>query len=168
MPKELYSFDYVKLQKCLHQTATKAVMDILAREQSRETNFFHPYIMRVLHNTNCKLNCGQMHSVLNLDLNGNLYSCHNIDTPIGNIFDKYEDLIDKHNKWIDKNTPISCKQCGLYGFCKAVCPLENTDQKGNKVTCRYYQILFTEVQFIINSICSFLNINKQNTLPVID
>lgn len=79
--------------------------------------------------------CGNGTTVLNLDMQGNLYQCHNNHRRIGTI-DEDDFAPFKRMMMIDptaKNYRTMCKDCGVLAYCKGGCML--TDQETRE---RYY------------------------------
>lgn len=79
--------------------------------------------------------CGNGTTVLNLDMQGNLYQCHNNHRRIGTI-DEDDFAPFKRMMMIDptaKNYQTMCKDCEVLAYCKGGCML--TDQETRK---RYY------------------------------
>lgn len=79
--------------------------------------------------------CGNGTTVLNLDMQGNLYQCHNNHRRIGTI-DEDDFASFKRMMMIDptaKNYKTMCKDCEVLAYCKGGCML--TDQETRK---RYY------------------------------
>lgn len=68
--------------------------------------------------------CGNGYNTINIDLNGNLYSCHNTNVSCGNINNNYEEY---HNKIIEldstKENNKICSSCYVYPICKSGCKL---------------------------------------------
>lgn len=68
--------------------------------------------------------CGSGITTLNLDMNGNLYNCHNSSVIIGNIKDEYfkyiSNLIKNDNT---KDFYQTCKDCKVISICRGGCKL---------------------------------------------
>ncbi|MBU2700427.1 uncharacterized protein Ga0466249_001519 [Sporomusaceae bacterium BoRhaA] len=80
----------------------------------------------------CK--CGNGYNVLNLDLDGNLYRCHNTHTKLGNIYDGYFSYLKNVISYDDtKSFNLDCKNCYVQSICKNGCPLITKE-----VRKRYY------------------------------
>lgn len=75
--------------------------------------------------------CGNGLSILNMDLQGNLYPCHNAAKNIGTIYDQLFDVI--MNNLATDNTyknHQACKNCEGFGTCRSGCKLvENKNGK---------------------------------------
>lgn len=74
-----------------------------------------------------KCYCGNGYNTINIDLEGNLYSCHNNNNICGNIYSDYNKYI-KNIKECDatsENNKI-CSECNIYPICLAGCKLVST------------------------------------------
>ena len=89
--------------------------------------------------------CGNGYDVLNLDLAGNLYPCHNVSKQIGTIRDDYFSYLSK--VLATDNTKIykaECEKCPAVAFCRGGCKLVSTDNRA-KGYCRLKQAVFLPV-----------------------
>ena len=69
--------------------------------------------------------CGNGYAVWNVDVNGDVYRCHNCGEKVGTIFEPPEVVLDKVKK-IDptyKNYQEKCKDCPAQPLCRSGCPL---------------------------------------------
>lgn len=99
------------------QMAHRTMMEI---KQAEEYNFINPERMK----------CSNGYNVLNVDLDGNMYNCHNTRTIVGNVEGDCEEYI-KNVEAIDAtrtNYP-KCKDCSIYSFCQCGCPLVKDDAR---------------------------------------
>lgn len=73
--------------------------------------------------------CKNGYHVHNVDLDGNLYRCHNTNEVIGNITIPYYEY---HNKVVSLDTTkakaVKCKDCPVVTLCKYGCPLISLDK----------------------------------------
>ena len=62
--------------------------------------------------------CGNGYEVLNIDLLGNLYKCHNTSTKVGHISDNYFNILHNVSK-LDKveETSVICDECPVQVMC---------------------------------------------------
>lgn len=77
--------------------------------------------------------CSNGYSVLNLDLDGNLYPCHNTSESCGTIYDNYFTYL---NKIITSDTSIrhltnECKECSVVSVCNGGCKLVSDEARAN-------------------------------------
>lgn len=152
MPEKYYDIDLIDLQKKLHNMAVQAVEDILKGEMTRAVQTFLPYLQRLCNQSNIPLLCGQIYRTMNIDLKGNVYSCHNICTPMGTVQDDYDQLLAKQQEWIEKHTAPACKNCEVYVLCKGGCPNDLVKENGEKYTCGYQKVFLKEVLWIADTV----------------
>ena len=155
MPKDLYSFDLEDYRNKLHQLAIQAKQDILSMKLSRAVDFFFKYLQDICNinkEDSYTLHCGQMYRVINLDLKGNLYSCHNMCNPIGTVKDDRISLVLRQDKWVERNIPKTCMNCQYYPLCKGGCPNELVDKDGERYSCKISKIIFDEVLWLTNEL----------------
>ena len=81
--------------------------------------------------------CGNGYNVLNMDLGGNLYACHNIFESCGSIYSPYfrflADIIDQDNSvLVGKN----CNSCVAMAVCHGGCKLLSKEQKEKTGYCK--------------------------------
>ena len=161
MPKDLYTFDLTDYQTKLHNLAKKALNDILFTNTSREAMFFYSYLSKLCKKENKKLNCGQMYNVMNIDLDGNVYNCHNCSSIVGTVDEIKLELCKKQDEWVDKNKPLKCDNCEFKNICNYGCP-NDIIIDGERATCKINKILFKEVFWLANEIeNSFLDIDLE-------
>lgn len=93
--------------------------------------------------------CGNGCEVLNMDLQGNLYKCHNTDTKIGYIRDNYFDIM-KNVFDLDKtkDTSKKCNECLVQIICRNGCPLVNDKARGEYYCKMSYQMNYPIMQLI--------------------
>lgn len=85
--------------------------------------------------------CGNGRFVLNIDLDGNFYNCHNLSTP-----DTYSE---KWDKCIARQSSDKCKECKVYYFCFGGCPI--TEEKNLIRYCQNAQALYGPIiDWLIN------------------
>lgn len=76
--------------------------------------------------------CGNGRFVLNLDLQGNLYRCHNSDQRLGSIRDDYHHYLENvmlHDPM--REYSAACLECPVAGMCGGGCPLLGPDVRAN-------------------------------------
>lgn len=163
MPKDLYDINLVDYQEKLHKLATQAKEDILNMNYSRAVSFFFKYLQSLCYkNKGWQLHCGQMYNKLNIDLQGNIYSCHNLCKPIGSIKDDRVTLINRQDKWVEDNTPSKCQDCKYFQLCGGGCPNELIDNDGERISCKINKIVFQEVLWLADELeNSFLDVDLE-------
>lgn len=96
----------------------------------------------VFHMANC---CNGI-EVLNLDLEGNLYSCHNCDDKLGNIYSDFVNYLDqlfKHDK-IQYYLETYCNECPAYPACRGGCKLVS-EKARNESYCKLKRAIFVPI-----------------------
>lgn len=82
-----------------------------------------------------RVRCGAGVTVLNMDLQGNFYNCHNSSLIVGNIYQPYQDVLDKLNE-LDTTSYYynkECKDCSAISICRGGCKL--VEDKRRKALC---------------------------------
>lgn len=69
--------------------------------------------------------CGNGFEVLNLDLEGNLYSCHNCTDKLGTIYSRMSNYVENFIRTSSLESRINnkCKKCSVYPVCRGGCKL---------------------------------------------
>lgn len=96
--------------------------------------------------------CGNGYSTLNMDLDGNLYACHNTSQSIGNIYDPYFKYL---NKVIEsdntKERRKTCRNCIAVSCCQGGCKLLS-DKVREETYCKLKQAVFGTV---VSTLCEY-------------
>lgn len=93
--------------------------------------------------------CGNGYSVLNIDLKGNLYPCHNTGLVVGNIKSDYFEYLNAVMKHDTTNLHgEECKKCFAFNICKGGCKLVKDKQKN---TCKLMKALYEPIIKYIKS-----------------
>lgn len=90
--------------------------------------------------------CSNGYSILNLDLDGNLYKCHNTSESCGTIYDNYFSYL---NKIIASDTSIvrltqECLNCPVVSLCNGGCKLVS-DKAREETYCKLKQAYYLPV-----------------------
>ena len=90
-------------------------------------------------------NCGSGITVLNMDMQGNLYNCHNSSVVIGMIKDNYvkyiSNLIKNDNS---KKFYKVCKDCKVLSLCRGGCKLMSKEKRENSY-CKLKKAVFSPI-----------------------
>lgn len=91
-------------------------------------------------------NCGNGYSTLNMDLDGNLYSCHNTSDSIGTITDNYFTYLRKILALDNTKHRVAtrCKDCPVIGICNGGCKLV-TDNVLDETYCNFKKAMYYPV-----------------------
>lgn len=87
--------------------------------------------------------CGNGMCTLNLDLDGNLYQCHNVSEPVSSIYESFNNYISKIYA-LDKTkerVAKRCKDCPVVYNCKGGCKLI-TDEVLDKSYCNFTKAMY--------------------------
>lgn len=90
-------------------------------------------------------NCGNGYTTLNLDLEGNLYTCHNTSAPVGTIHDDFYTYIKKI--WEGDTTlrhREECAECLAVACCQGGCKLLSDEVRKNTY-CKLKRAVFVPV-----------------------
>lgn len=89
--------------------------------------------------------CGNGYSTLNMDLDGNLYSCHNTSQAIGTIYDSYFKYLAKVIEGDNtKSRRTECSVCPAVSCCQGGCKLLS-DEVRSETYCKLKQAVFGTV-----------------------
>lgn len=166
-----YKRVYREVKELTHLTLSKMTNKLNVKDQNEFDSKYYArtvlfeqyinYIKNAVKNTEeseiCY--CSNGYRVLNIDLEGNLYSCHNCDTKVGNIYCNYYQIIENVRK--TDLTPYFlktiCKDCDVKILCRGGCKLVN--EKARKQTyCKLKRAFFLP---IIEEIINFSETIKQ-------
>ena len=162
-PKDLFDFDTQKLKDTLDKIVTKAREDTVNGIMSRELDFVNRHkfkVVEVVKNRdkvgNCAQlpNCGQMLHTVNIDLDGNIYQCHNNNKILGNTDTYYDDLLKNYLESIQPAMEY-CRDCEFIAICSGGCPIELLDKERVKLC----EVRKTIISYTIQYILSFNNLN---------
>lgn len=71
--------------------------------------------------------CGNGTAILNIDLDGNFYPCHNMDIP--------EEYTDEWDKTFARQAGM-CKECEILNYCRGGCPIMSDEAMKNSCEAR--------------------------------
>lgn len=152
IPSDLYTIDISEYTQKLHKLAIMAVTDIRAGNISRASEFFIPYLTKLYTEPKSLLNCQQTYYILNIDLAGNIHTCHNVNNVIGTVEDPRYKLIEQQDLYVRHKYAPACSTCDVFWLCNGGCPNELTTPDGNRVSCKFTKILANEVLWIANQL----------------
>ena len=132
MPKELYAFDFGKLNESLQKMKEDAISAAVNGIISPELNFFMPELRLIAHKSRNIIEiprCQQFYSALDIDCNGNIFACHNSREKIGEISEDRINVAVRYNEFLEKNKKENCAACLFLDFCHSGCPLEQEHEE---------------------------------------
>ncbi len=138
MPEDLYDFDREAYRLCMHRIADRAYAQLCKGEISREYALISSMVRRILQIADGKpidpIRCSQMRHMVNIDLDGNLYACHNGCTTLGTVADSFDDVhaaYARHMETLLKGS--ECRHCPYLSLCGYGCP--NAPASAGKSAC---------------------------------
>ena len=153
MPRDLYDFDYEAYKEQMDKIVDTAFNKLLKREYSREYTVVERDVKKIIgimegKKSKYKYACRQMHDFINIDLNGNMYTCHNCGDIVGIAGDDWETMINKYDEIVSARDFSDCKKCPWLSICQYGCP-NAKPSKGKKATCKIRAINYlAAIRFI--------------------
>lgn len=158
LPEDLLEVDYIRVEKEMTELAKFYLAKKLSSAKTALGDYTKiAYIDRLFgmlksfyvtgegKYTRNFCSCGNGYAVLNLDLSGNLYSCHNTSEAIGTIRDDYFSYL---NKLLAGDSTLKhkkqCEVCPAVAFCRGGCKLVS-DKARKAGYCRLKQAVFLPV-----------------------
>ncbi len=137
-------FDYERLDAMFERLTEEFVEKVRQGElNAREYLFFEPTLRVLLQrmknpDTVDYPRCGVMTTVANIDLQGNVFLCHNSDIRLGTIaeLEDCEGEFKKHIKPLEK-----CRSCAAYPVCDAAHCILQTEAEKNRA-CKFHSIMY--------------------------
>lgn len=152
VPSDYVSLDLNICKESSEKLVTEFLENFKTKTFAPATNLILPMIddieenLKALENNELpsKLSCGASKSHLNIDLQGNIYLCHNTSIIMGTIYDEYstvrKKIIDCFSKRHQQQLKDkSCASCDIAPLCKGSCPLE-TNSKLYLNACNFKKI----------------------------
>ncbi len=144
IPEDICKVPEKDYAEALKRTADQAYQDILAGNLTNVASFFLPVLKRIVHqDPEYRLvpTCAQFYRVMNIDLAGNVYVCHNSSLRIGTIDDMRIRLAQRYEEFLANRRQAMCDECPYVAICHGGCPLETT---GKAVSCAWRKAYFAE------------------------
>lgn len=153
--KKLLDINYKRVSREMH-FLTKEYIDNLNQLKLDNNDVKRIYILgfiRRLKNflidkkgiNDCTSPCKNGISILNLDIKGNLYACHNVVNAVGTIYDSYFDYLQEILKTDDTKLYLEeCKKCKAYYLCRGGCKLVNRKTRKESY-CKLKRAVFIPV-----------------------
>ena len=146
MPEDLCNIDLTIYRNGLKKFFTNAIQKIQTNEFGNKAIAALKIIRQVHQSIENKQyhfpKCNQVERVLNIDLDGNLYACHNSNIKIGHINDDRITYLEKYWKWLETRKKPECNTCEIKYYCQGGCPLDITNE-----ACKLQKILYEEAMF---------------------
>lgn len=170
---DLTNFDYDEVKNQMNKVVNNILKSISSFSMPNKEVSIEDYLYYSLFVMYCKLIqygqnnehksfCANGTNTINLDLEGNLYQCHNNWIKIADINSIYDDYINKA-KNLDKISKLNyetiCQSCEVQNLCRNGCPLISNNIKEKSNYCKLRQYVYKPILDLINSF-----INKQQKL----
>lgn len=150
MPEDAYCFDYEAFRQSLRKRLDNGVSGLLSGKASQD--FIHTATdLKALDNIDKIIvpRCGQMTYNLNLDLQGNIYACHNSTVKLGTIYDSDAKLDARYQQFLERQQVITkkgCDTCEAYELCRGGCQIIEPEAHGQEACCHLRRIYVQEVK----------------------
>lgn len=143
MPKDLYNFDYEAFEKTMNDIVDTAYNELLKGKIGRSYLFLDTFVPRINAFLDGKqipdIDCCQMRRMINLDLDGNIYACHNSCNKIGTVADDFDDIEDNYYASIEASNLSDCDVCDFRFLCGYGCPYSEPS-KGKEACCHIHKL----------------------------
>lgn len=142
IPDDICKVPGAEYAAALKRTANKAYQDILSGNLTNAASFFLPVLKRIVYQDpeyKSVPTCGQFYRVMNVDLAGNVYVCHNSSVKIGTVDDLRIRLAQRYEAFLSSRRQAICEECPYMPLCHGGCPLELT---GKAVSCQWRKAYF--------------------------
>ena len=156
--KELYNINFDKLYNQSEDIITNYLYD-KEKNLPTENDYINKIVFRIKNYKEPKDDihpcCGNGRNIINIDLNGNLYLCHNTDLKLGDIKSSiisYENNYTKYNK-IPYFYNKYCSSCNIRFVCSGGCMIVGEEER-NTFYCKlqnslYYPIISKLLEFYL-------------------
>lgn len=146
MPEDLYDFDFDAYKQTMKKIIDNAYDKLLKGEKSREFMVIAKDVKKIVqlkegNNPDKKYGCFQMQNSINIDLNGNMYACHNGVDILGTVKDNFDDMERKYYEVVSARDFSDCEQCVCLPICRYGC-LNSRPSKGKEATCHMRKIFY--------------------------
>ena len=164
--KELLNIDYSRVNYEIN--ALLKILDLYVQDSNYYNSndvliiqYLNSIISKVTSNEQEKnriiTRCGNGITVLNIDLKGNLYPCHNVSKPIGTI---YDNLYNIYNNVLKLDNTLEfmkkCNNCSVLSICKGGCKLINSDTRA-KTYCKLKKSVYEPILKYIERVNNYVN-----------
>lgn len=145
MPEDIYKTDLTAYKQSLEILANEAYNDIINAKETFAVRVFFNDLCNIAFGRRSKRilpNCLPVYRSMSIDLQGNVYTCHNSNTVIGKVTDERLYLVKKYDEWIANKWNSKCLDCQYFELCRGGCPLELNNSQGNKMSCERLKVYY--------------------------
>lgn len=152
--KEILDVDYQRVRNEIEEMGKEFLLDTINSKYSRESYTKTTFIQDLYNHINqfygkqngiwnkYYCNCGNGYAILNMDLEGNLYTCHNTSTKVGTIYTPYFQYLNELLKTdYTDHMRSTCKDCIALAFCNGGCKLVS-EQAREETYCKLKKAVF--------------------------
>jgi uncharacterized protein len=160
MPEDLYDFDFEAYQKQMKELVDFAYNQLIEGKQSREYLVISRDVEKILtiiegKKPQYKYSCRQMQDFINVDLNGNMYTCHNCSDTVGKAGDDWDDMEQKYEDIVGSRDYSDCNTCPCLSVCQYGCP-NARPSVGKAATCQIRKLNYLAAIDFINKLSNTL------------
>lgn len=156
--RDLFDIDYVKVIQDMSLLLTEYDYHIKQKDLKKYSTK-QDYIGKLINRIDCNIDtrkraictCGNGYSVINMSLDGTLYSCHNCSDKLGTIYDSPQFILTNLFKY-DKTMQFEekCKDCPVQSICHNGCKLM-TEKVRDESYCKLKKAVFLPViQYVLS------------------
>jgi len=147
--KELKDFNWNDVENYFTNLFNEMIdkMNLGQKLDYNETTFVSQFTQRIMSLTDPKYvigipRCGVNHRMLNIDLSGNIYLCHNASIKLGTMYDDYSKILNNFNQKYNIYCGSDiCLNCEAFPVCGGGCLLVNQPAR-NEYYCAMYKQLY--------------------------
>lgn len=143
MPDDIKNIDLAKYRNGLAKFFQNAVKNIkrigIPYKAAKAVSIVRSVVRSAEKQTFHFPKCCQTERVLNIDLQGNIYACHNCHDKIGHVTDDRAAYLQNYYRWLETKKKPECDTCKVRYFCQGGCPLDISNE-----TCNLQKILYEE------------------------
>lgn len=159
--KEILDVDYQRVRDEIEEMGKEFLLDTINSKYSRESYTKTMFIQDLYNHINqfygkqngvwnkYYCNCGNGYAIFNMDLEGNLYTCHNTSTKVGTIYTPYFQYLNEVLKTdYTDHMRATCKDCVALAFCNGGCKLVS-EQAREETYCKLKKAVFEPMLSLI-------------------
>lgn len=158
MPPEIYDIDLKEFGKSVDIVMENLYLSYIQNISTWDSNYCMDMISRLkfyldnpTHEANDYPPCNNTYNVINIDLFGNVYVCHNSSIKIGTIYESDEVIKGRFQKYNIYNRSEECRACPCFPVCRGGCILIPPGEK-KKRYCEVQKIMIGKLYATLQKI----------------
>ena len=161
LPKEAFSFNYKKFTESVVEMANEAAEDFILKKETPAVKFFRPFLNKISladKNSSSSTSCGELSSSLSIDLNGNIYICHDSIRTVGDTNSSSIDIEMNHLNFLRRNNYKElkkCSSCFIEKYCQGDCKLITSKHRGIEACCELRRITYSAAFYLVEKLNNF-------------